>query len=259
MRKAGITRKSTGSTKVLKARTAQSLVDQARAILEELIVTLKLPPGSLWSESALSELTGIGRTPVREAVQKLSAAHLMEILPRHGVLVSEVNIGEQLLILEARRELERLISVLAARRASPAERAKLASMAAAVQQAGDSNDVIAYLRALFESDRYIASCSRNPYVAEVIAPLHTLSQRFYYAHHIELDDLRIAGELHAHVMRAIAAGDEAGAGAAADKMMDYVEQFTRTLIVRNFDSRIPLARPGGLSSAESKPDAAAGK
>jgi len=233
---------------------AQTLVDRARAILEELIVTLKLPPGSLWSESALSELTGIGRTPVREAIQKLSAAHLMQIIPRHGILVSEVNIGEQMLVLEARREAERLISVLAARRASPAERAQLASMAAAVQDAGASNDVMAYLRALFASDRFIATCSRNPYVSEAIAPLHTLSQRFYYAHHVELDDLRVAGQLHARVMRAISAGDEAEAGAAADEMMNYVEKFTRELIVRNFDSRVPLGPSSRIAAAGSRRD-----
>ena len=235
-----------------KSKTGQTLVDQARAELEEMIVTLKLPPGSLWSEGALSELTGIGRTPVREAVQKLAAAHLMDIVPRHGILVSKVNIGEQLLVLEARRELERLISVLAARRASPDERAELPRMAGKVHDAGVAKDVMGYLRGLFEGNRFIARCSRNPYVFEAIAPLHTLSQRFYYAHHVELDDLRIAGQLHADVMLAIAAADEAGAGAAADRMMNYVEEFTRALIARNFGSRA-----GGLATEESGVAAAA--
>jgi len=225
-----------------KAKLGQSLVDQARAELEEMIVTLKLPPGSLWSESTLSELTGIGRTPVREAVQKLAVAHLVDIVPRHGILICKVNIGEQLLVLEARRELERLISVLAARRATPEERAELPRMAAAVHDAGVASDVIAYLRALFASDRFIARCSRNPYVFEAIAPLHTLSQRFYYAHHVELDDLRLAGQLHADVMLAIAAGDEVAAATAADRMMDYVEEFTRVLIARNFGSLTSASR-----------------
>ena len=48
---------------------APALADQARAQLEERIVKLELPPGSVWSESQLSELIGIGRTPVREALQ----------------------------------------------------------------------------------------------------------------------------------------------------------------------------------------------
>ena len=52
-------------------RRANRLLRLLMRILEDLIVTLKLPPGSLWSEEALSERIGIGRTPVREAVKRL--------------------------------------------------------------------------------------------------------------------------------------------------------------------------------------------
>jgi DNA-binding GntR family transcriptional regulator len=231
-------------------KASKTLLDQAHQLLEEMIVTLKLPPGSQWSEGALSKLAGIGRTPVREAVQKLAAAHLMEIVPRHGVMVSKVNSAEQLLVLETRRELERLIATLAARRASPAERAQLPEMAAATQNAGAGGDVIGYVRSLFVGNRFLAQCSRNPYAFQAIAPLHTLSERFYYAHHVELNDLRVAGGMHADVMRAIAAADEAGAGKAADRLMDYIEEFTRALIVRDFDSRQAL---GGSAKKDPHP------
>jgi biotin operon repressor len=68
-----------------------SLSDQAFSALEEMIVTLKLPPGSLWSEAMLSESLGIGRTPVREAVQRLAEYHLVLIIKRHGIRIAEVN------------------------------------------------------------------------------------------------------------------------------------------------------------------------
>jgi len=45
-----------------------SLSDQAYKAVEELLVTAKLAPGSIWSEPALSKLTGFGRTPMREAL-----------------------------------------------------------------------------------------------------------------------------------------------------------------------------------------------
>jgi hypothetical protein len=51
----------------------QDLADQARARLEEMIVSLELPPGSVWSEAQLSAKLHIGRTPVREALQRLEA------------------------------------------------------------------------------------------------------------------------------------------------------------------------------------------
>ena len=70
----------------------QDLSDQARTRLEEMIVSLELPPGSVWSEAELSAQLGIGRTPVREALQRLENEHLVTILPRHGVQVTEINV-----------------------------------------------------------------------------------------------------------------------------------------------------------------------
>lgn len=230
-----------------------SLVDRAHRVLEELIVTQQLPPGSLWSEAALSKLTRIGRTPVREAIKRLAAGHLMEIAPRHGVRVSDVNFAEQLLVLEFRCSLEELIAVLAARRANMAERTMLAAMAKDMERAGGIGDVTAYMRSIFAANRFLARIARNSYVAKAIEPLHTLSQRFYFLHHLELNDLKTVGSLHAKVARAIAAADERAAAAAARLMMEYVERFTRELITRHLAQpldkvRQPATRPRSFPS-----------
>jgi DNA-binding GntR family transcriptional regulator len=54
-------------------------------------------------------MTGIGRTPIREAIQRLAREHLVLVLPQRGLLVSEMNVNKQLKLLEIRREIERLI------------------------------------------------------------------------------------------------------------------------------------------------------
>ena len=59
----------------------KTLTDKAYTYLEELIVTLKLPPGSAVSEAMLSKRLGIGRTPIREALQRLARERLVKILP----------------------------------------------------------------------------------------------------------------------------------------------------------------------------------
>ena len=95
----------------------RSLTDEAYAQLEELIVTLQLRPGVAVSEASLSERLGIGRTPIREALQRLAREHLVAVLPQRGNLISEIDIKKQLRLLETRREVERLIVRCAARRA----------------------------------------------------------------------------------------------------------------------------------------------
>jgi DNA-binding GntR family transcriptional regulator len=97
-----------------------TLTETAYRSLEELIVTLQLPPGMVLSEHALVARLGIGRTPIREALQRLGRDGLVQILPRRGILVSEINLKTQLRLLEVRREMERLIAPLSARRLASA-------------------------------------------------------------------------------------------------------------------------------------------
>lgn len=213
--------------------TTPALADQAHARLEELIVKLELPPGSVWSEVQLSERLGIGRTPVREALQRLEGEYLVNILPRLGVQITEINVTQQLLLLEVRRVLERLIAQNAARRATPEEREELLRMADRLEALVDA-DVLKYLRYHYEIKRYIGQCARNAFAANAIAPSHAMSRRFYFLHYRKAHDLPVAAQHHADVIRAIALGEEARAGAKADALMDYVEQLTRaTVMLKN--------------------------
>ena len=212
-----------------------TLAEQAHQRLEELIVTLALAPGSVWSEASLAERLEIGRTPVREAAQRLEAAHLLEIVPRHGIMITTPNIHEQLLVLETRRELERLIAQRAARRALPNEREQMRAAAATLEAAGESGDVLLYLRSLYVANRLMAQLARNTFAAEAIAPLHALSRRFYYMQYEYLNNLKTASLLHSDVSNAIAAGDERAAGRAADAMMDYIDAFTKACLTRDFE------------------------
>ena len=94
-----------------------------------MIATLELPPGAVLSEAQLIEALDIGRTPIREALQRLAVEGLVEILPRKGILVSDTNPQKQLLILEVRRELDRLMARTGAVRARTHERERFNAIA----------------------------------------------------------------------------------------------------------------------------------
>src|SRR5262245_26407437 len=102
-----------------------ALSEQAYTQLEEMITTLQLAPGQALSEPYLSGALGIGRTPVREALQRLARERLVIIHPRRGIAIADVNVRNQLKLLELRRELERLIARGAARRGSAEERKEM--------------------------------------------------------------------------------------------------------------------------------------
>jgi len=209
-----------------------NLADQALMQLEELIVTLALAPGTVWSEAALCERLQIGRTPVREALQRLQNEHLVDIVPRFGIRIVETNVEDQLLLLEVRRELERLVATLAARRATKEERAQCYQMADELI-AMLARGVVEFLRYHYRVKRYITSIARNHYAEHALLPFHAISRRFYYLHYLHTRDMPLAAEHHACVIRAVAEGNEAAAAAASDVLMDYAVEITRAVIARS--------------------------
>ena len=206
---------------------AQSLTDLAYLHLEEMIVTLKLAPGRVVSESELSTLTGIGRTPIREALQRLAREKLVNILPRRGIVVSEINVKSQLRLLEVRRELERLIARSAARRATEDERARFHDLARRFEKSAKTDDDVAFMRADREFNELCSAASHNEFAAGAMSLMHSLSRRFWYIHYKQAADMPLTAKLHANIARAIARGDEVKAAAASDKLLDAIEKFTR--------------------------------
>lgn len=208
-----------------------SLSDQAYKALEELLVTAKLAPGSIWSEPALSTLTGFGRSPIREALQRLTSDHLVVPLRRHGFRITEVQVEEQLLVLEGRRELERLVSVFATRRASASEREIHFEVAKRLRRAGHDHDTLLYLRLHFALKRFTAASARNPFIASALSPLHALSRRFFFVHRDRFGDLTEVARLHADLAESIGRGDEDSAAACCDAMTGYAVEFTRRIVL----------------------------
>jgi DNA-binding GntR family transcriptional regulator len=216
-----------GSVAEMSGQGSRSLTDQAYGKIEELIVTLRLQPGEVLSESALSARLGIGRTPIREAIQRLAGEGLVTVLPRKGLLVSDINPRRQLLLLELRREVERLLARKAAVRQTDEERSEFLAIAAGMEAAGERQDDISFIRLDGALNRLICQAGHNDYASRAMRSLQGLSRRFWYKHYREAADLPLCARLHAEQARSIALGDPDRAAAATDRLMDYVETFTR--------------------------------
>ena len=208
----------------------ETLTDRAYSTLEEMIVTLKLAPGSAVSEAELSQMLGIGRTPIREALQRLSREKLVQILPRRGVIVSDINVKRQLGMLEVRREIERLVSRSATRRALPHERARFGALAVNFKKAARANDDVGFMRTDSEYNELAILTARNEFAAAAMRLMQPLSRRFWYMHYQQAADMPVTANLHAAIAEAIANGDEAAAGRATDALIDHIESFTRATL-----------------------------
>lgn len=205
---------------------SQSLAERAYDIVEALIVTLDLPPGTVFSEGELSERIGIGRTPLREALLRLAGDRLVVSLPRKGMMVTEINVSDYLALLDTRRVLDRLIAMRAAQRATPAERERLQDCVIAMQQAVATGNLAEFMRLDRECDEILEAASRNTYAVQAVEPLHAHCRRFWYMHRHN-GDLAQSASLHGQMIEAVVKGDPDAAGAASDLLISYLEQFTR--------------------------------
>jgi DNA-binding GntR family transcriptional regulator len=202
------------------------MADQAYARLEHLLVSLHLAPGSMVSEGDLISLTGFGRTPVREAIQRLAGQELLQVIPRKGLMVTAVSRSGMLQILEVRKPLEHLIAHLAALRASDAQRSALSRSARDLATAHD--DFHRFLSIDRTLDALLDDCCGNPFATAAVSPMRSHCCRFWYFHreHVQLSDAILA---HAKLARLVARRDYDGASRASDALMGVLERLVTRL------------------------------
>ncbi|MEM8484913.1 MAG: GntR family transcriptional regulator [Bacteroidota bacterium] len=203
-----------------------SLADKAYTLVESLIVTLALPPGHIFSEAELSRQIDIGRTPLREALQRLAAARLVKTLPRKGMMIAEISMTDHFALLETRRVLEKLVATLAAKKATTTQRTALQTIRDEMESAAEHNDLATFMTLDRTCDTLLESASKNLYATTALAPLHAHCRRFWYQYQHE-GDLRRSAALHMEMIAAVVSGDEQGAAFAADAILDYLDAFTR--------------------------------
>jgi DNA-binding GntR family transcriptional regulator len=207
-----------------------SLSDQAYSQIEEMIVTMQLPPETPVSEAQLSNFLGIGRTPIREAIQRLSREHLVTIVPKRGIFISDLNTQKQLRVLETRRELERLICKKAAKRATLPERKEFERLAKEFRKAAKNKDDALFLHIDKEFNDLTILASRNEFAAAAMSSLHGMSRRYWFGVLKQNVDLVESAILHANLAEAISQGNEKNAMVHFEKLLDYIEKCTKQTI-----------------------------
>lgn len=146
----------------------QSLRDRVYLRLKQAITEGLIPPGTRLVENDLADRLKVSRTPVREALQRLSREGLVTVLPRRGVIVESLSLKDVEEIFMLREVLEGLAGALAAQRVTDAELTKLEeavndSIAAAV-----NNDVEAAVKANSSFHSLLIQAAKSPRLKELL-------------------------------------------------------------------------------------------
>lgn len=216
-----------GLGKLAKRRAADIAYDAIEAMLS----TLELEPGSPVSEADLADRTGLGRTPVREALLRMISIGLIVQQPRRGLLVSNIDLGDHLDLIQTRRVLEDLIAKCSARRASTMQRREIVRCAQKMMKAAERANLNEYMRADHELDLVNHIACGNKSAVKSVVPLVVQCRRFWYAYQNE-GDITEGARAHMDLAEGIASGDEIAATTGAARLLDYLENFARRVIDR---------------------------
>jgi DNA-binding GntR family transcriptional regulator len=203
-----------------------SLAEQAYEVLEDKLVTLALPPGTRVSEGQLIKMTGFGRTPVREAIQRLAQQELFLVLPRKGLVVTPVNRANMVHILEVRKPIERVIVYRAALNAMDGQRSEIAAIARKLTISHDSFED--FLKLDRELGNLLDQCAGNPFASAAVSPLRSHCRRFWYRHRHQMQ-LSDSISAHSKMARLIARREYNGAQKGSDGVIAVMERLVASV------------------------------
>lgn len=209
-------------------RRAASLGEKAYYILRDKIVQLKLRPGDTISEQELMDELGLGRTPLREAVQRLAQEKLVTLIPQRGTYVSELNLTDLARLTELRIELCGFAAALAAQRADHGQRSGMLRLHQQISNLPDQPGERRMLRIDQRVHAQIGEATHNPFLQEALQRYYYLSMRLWFLVMDGISTVRAQRQVHpgiaqyAEVLQAIAGGDGPRAEAV---MRRHIQEF----------------------------------
>jgi DNA-binding GntR family transcriptional regulator len=203
---------------------------QAIELLQRMIETGQLAPGTMISEKVLVDLTGLGRTPVREAIHRLAPRYMIRIHASKGIEIPAITVEDQLSRLEVRRAVEVLAVELACKRADKNQRQAMSKLAKAMNQDFTLQE---YTHTIRDTHALIIDAARNQYLGSIMLPLQGLSRRFWVVHvRDEALEIGRGSDLHGRILNAIADGDKEAAHSASLALNDYLVEFAVAVVSR---------------------------
>lgn len=192
--------------------------------IEELFISMRLQPGATLRTHDLQLLTGLGRTPVHQAVRRLAAETLLDVQPRNGLRVSPIDLARERRLADLRRDMDRFVIGAVIADMAGNERARLFHI---MRRLDDERPTITLdqFNVLDKAfDTLMIQASRERFLDRSLRPLKALGRR---AGHLDIS--KISGqqgldetvEHHLAIMQAVLDGDVARARAMSDRLVDF--------------------------------------
>jgi len=180
-----------------------SLSERAYLDLKNQILTLQLRPGSFVNEMTLAASLDMGRMPVHQAIQRLKAEGLVEVIPRKGIVIRPDSLKDMLSLIEARLAMEPNITALAAERATKQQVAELKKLVAESKRIVHQSERLSFMKLDRAFHALIADAAGNKILADAQRPLHERSELIWHLRVMKEDGLIVNQREHLNILKAI--------------------------------------------------------
>ena len=171
-------------------------------------------PGDRLRETEVADRLSLSRTPVREALRRLEAEHIIEHRPRVGAVIRTLGQAEVVELYEMRLVLERTAAEMAAKHAIAAEIDAMAGLNDRIAQTSDDAPQAAFINQKFHRAIYLAA--RNRFLLDSARAMNNALLLLGPTTLADPERIATVVQQHQLILDAIAAGDIDGAGAAAE-------------------------------------------
>jgi DNA-binding GntR family transcriptional regulator len=155
--------------------------DRVEVELREKILILEIEPGLAISEASLIKRYHWGRTPLREAFQRLAEQSLLQIIPHHGVVITPLSVFEFVEVMEAMSMVIVPAASLACKYLTDEELNQLQRSITQSELAAPLSDFITIAAQDYEFHRILAVATGNRYLCRHLLHLHQVATRFNLA------------------------------------------------------------------------------
>ena len=203
--------------------------------IEELFVSMRLAPGAFLRTQDIQALVGIGRTPVHQAIRRLSAETLMEIRPRNGLRIAPIDLARERHLAVLRRDLMRFVIEAAMRNLSSNDRARIHDLRRRLTDDSGTMGVDRFNEIDKAFDVLLIQASGERFLDRTLRPLHAIARRTGYLHLTQIsgaDGLARTIERHMVIMEGVVSGAAGTVRTACDDLVAYAVELIDDLEAR---------------------------
>jgi DNA-binding GntR family transcriptional regulator len=189
--------------------TSQNLHEATFQALRSLLVEGKIAPGSKLNERELAESLNVSRTPIREAIRRLAADGLVELIANRGAIAVQLTIEDVIHTFDVIAQLEGYSGELAAKNITDSALSELEALQYEMMASYARRDLSSYYKLNLQIHHLINQAANNPVLTTLFSQVNARIEALRFRSNQNGVKWEKAVEEHQEMLDALKARDSA--------------------------------------------------